>query len=183
MTRARAAGGVLLMVLGAILALNVAWIAGHRRELGPVSSGDVAPGFSVERVDGGGAVALEELRGRVVLLDFWATWCGPCRETLPAIERLHRKYGAEGLEVVSLNRDGPPVDRPALQRFAARYGLSFPIYVDHGQVAGLYKVDSIPHLVLVDRHGLVREEHTGVFRVSALEADLDAEIRALLAEP
>ncbi len=121
----------------------------------------MAPGFVLPELgrDGeltGAMVDLGELRGRVVLLDFWAEWCGPCREALPWLGELQERFGDRGLTVLSVKTDGDDLGRAAKALRATR----FPLVLDEHGVAGRYQVTVIPHMVLVDRDGIVR----GVYR-------------------
>jgi thiol-disulfide isomerase/thioredoxin len=103
--------------------------------------------------------ALEAARGKVVLVDFWASWCGPCRQALPAYEQLRREYAARGFEVIGVN-----VDRRAGDREAALKALhlSYPQVADAaGALAERYDVSGMPASYLLDRHGLVRQVHVG----------------------
>ena len=103
--------------------------------------------------------ALEAQRGKVVLVDFWASWCGPCQQALPAYEALRRQYGEHGFEVIGVDVDEHPRDGEAALR---RLHLSYPQVPDaQGQIAERYAVAGMPALYLVDRHGVVRQVHVG----------------------
>jgi peroxiredoxin len=124
----------------------------------------------------GQRIDLASLRGKVVLVDFWASWCAPCREELPVLERLYQTHRAAGLVVVGVN-----VDQQAsnMSRFLERQPLSFPVVHDgEHAVAGRYEPTTMPSSYLIDRAGVVRHVHRG-FR-AADAAVLDTEIRALL---
>jgi thiol-disulfide isomerase/thioredoxin len=116
-----------------------------------------APTFSAATLDGA-PVTLDGFRGRVVVLDFWATWCPPCRETMPSLEHVHRKWKERGVTVLLVNA-GEPADeiRPWLgRRFTA------PIVLDKGNtIRQLYGVDSLPKLYIVDQAGRLAYAHTG----------------------
>ena len=103
----------------------------------------------------GRTVSLRDLRGRPVLIDFWATWCGPCQRTMPEIERLHRKYGGR-LQVVGINIEGRT---PEVLAFLDKGGYSFRILFDSGNfragTASRYGVKSIPRTFLLDREGRI----------------------------
>ncbi|HWC05598.1 MAG TPA: TlpA disulfide reductase family protein [Methylomirabilota bacterium] len=111
-----------------------------------------AAAFSVTTPDGG-SLALTDLKGKVVLLNFWATWCEPCREEMPALERLSRTYREGGLAVlaVSVDREGAPVVRT----FLKRHGLTFRIGLDPEQtLARLYRVWALPSTIILGRQGV-----------------------------
>jgi peroxiredoxin len=110
----------------------------------------VAPDFNL--LDSQGRpVALSDYRGKLVLLNFWATWCGPCREEMPSMERLHRKFGEQGLAVLAVNQRE---NAAQVNKFMKTQGLNFTTLLDTtGRVAGYYRVYGIPVSYLVDRHG------------------------------
>lgn len=179
-TRSQWAGRLLLGVAAALLAVQVLWLARNLPSLQPVSPGDLAPSFALRAVDEHGAVSprtvrLEDLRGQVVLLDFWATWCKPCLASMPLVERVHQRHHARGLAVLSINLDDPAKARALL---AAQDGTLL-LFADDGTTAERYKVSTIPHLVLIDRLGVVRHVHRGM----ADEAEIDTQVRRLLAPP
>lgn len=179
-TRSRWAGRALLGIAAALLAVQSLWLARNLGSLEPVTSGDRAPPLALRAIDARGAMSpqlarLDHLHGQVVLLDFWATWCGPCVDSLPAIERVHRRYQDQGLMVLSINSDDAHKARALLRSL----GATLPLFADDGTTADRYRVSTIPHLVLVDRHGIIRHVHRGI----ADEAELDQHVRALLAPP
>jgi peroxiredoxin len=124
----------------------------------PVGRGTPAPPFTLDRLDGA-PVDLAALRGRVVLLNFWATWCQPCEEEMPAMERLYGALRDEGLELlaVSIDDEAEPVER-----FQERLGLSFPILLDpEKRVASAYQTFRFPETLLIDRRGVIVERYIG----------------------
>jgi len=101
----------------------------------------------------GRPVRLEDFRGRVVLLNFWATWCVPCRDEMPALETLSRELGPKGLAVVGVNFKE---SKGEIQEFVREHGLGFPMLLDaRGKVAEQYQVRALPVTFLVDRRGMV----------------------------
>ena len=136
-----------------------------------------APDFTL-RALAGPNLKLAEQRGRVVLVNFWATWCGPCREELPQLAKLHDKYRAAGLVLLGVNVDDDP--RKAAE-LATRLGLRFPVLLDTDkQVSRRYDMSAMPATFLIDRDGVVRSIHRG-YR-AGFEQRYDAEIRDLLKE-
>jgi peroxiredoxin len=121
--------------------------------------GDPAPNFQLRDLDGH-LVTFSDLHGKVVLLNFWATWCGPCRVEMPAMEQLYRMFSRKDFEIlaVSIDRQGVAVTRP----FQQEYHLTFPILHDVDYRVGLlYGARSLPMTFLVDRQGVVRHQIFG----------------------
>jgi thiol-disulfide isomerase/thioredoxin len=122
--------------------------------------------------------SLAALRGHVVLLDFWATWCAPCRVSIPKLEALQARYGAQGLSVVGISTEEPADVALFAQRMAMHYGVGAD---PHGATTRAYGVFSLPTLVVIDKAGKVRDVSVGYDPNAS--ASLDATVKALLAEP
>jgi len=142
----------------------------------PVGRGSDAPDFRLPRVPGGEPLALEDLRGRAVLLNFWATWCAPCEAEMPAMQRLNRRLEPEGLTLVAVSVDE---SEEAVERFRQRLGLEFPIVWDpEREVSERYQTYKYPETLLIDREGRVVERYVGPREWDA--PDYEARIRRLL---
>jgi thiol-disulfide isomerase/thioredoxin len=121
---------------------------------------------------------LESLRGRVIYLDFWASWCTPCRQSFPWMQAMKDAYAADGLTLVAVNLDH---DRADAQRFLQQFNPDFEVRFDpQGTLAEEFKVIGMPTSVLLDRHGVVRFTHVG-FK-SAERGLYETQLRELLAE-
>jgi cytochrome c biogenesis protein CcmG/thiol:disulfide interchange protein DsbE len=108
-----------------------------------------------------GLLSIRALRGRPVLLDFWATWCDPCRKEAPIVDAVARKWRDRGLVVLGVSTDAPKEADPG--EFARRQGLTYPIVRDpSGRASGAYAVDALPTLVVVSRSGTVVAVRTGM---------------------
>ena len=143
----------------------------------PVGRGTPAPVFALPRLDTAGDLALADLRGRVVLVNFWATWCQPCEAEMPAMERLYQRLGGSGFELLAISVDEDP---EAVRSFRERLGLSFPILWDpEREVSNRYQTFRFPETLLVGPDGVVVERYVGEKDWSA-EAYVDR-IRRLLA--
>ncbi|HEX7686845.1 MAG TPA: TlpA disulfide reductase family protein, partial [Burkholderiaceae bacterium] len=141
------------------------------------AAGPAAPDFTLRAADGRN-VRLDELRGQVVLVNFWATWCGPCREEMPHLNALYEKYRKSGFVLLGVNIDDNPATAIAT---AGKLAVGFPILLDTDkQVSKLYKLTDMPSTAIIDRDGRLRYVHRG-FR-EGVEADYDQQIRALLKE-
>jgi peroxiredoxin len=136
-----------------------------------------APAFELAGRDGG-RVALADLEGEVVLVNFWATWCGPCREEMPHLEALYQRYSDLGFTLLGVNVEE---DSSGADEFLAGTPVSFPILFDpENEVSRLYNVVAMPSTVLIDRAGNMRFIHHGY--KPGYENDYQSQIRALLRE-
>jgi peroxiredoxin len=139
--------------------------------------GAAAPDFTLRTADGRN-VRLDELRGQVVLVNFWATWCGPCREEMPRLDALYAKYRKSGFVLLGVNIDDDP--RVAMAT-AAKLGVSFPVLLDTDKkVSKLYDLGTMPSTVVIDRDGKLRYTHRG-YR-EGVEGEYDQTVRGLLKE-
>ena len=119
---------------------------------------EAAPDFTLRTLDGPN-LRLEEYRGQVVLINFWASWCGPCRQEMPILDRLHQRYEDTGFAVLGVNVEGE--DAPA-KKIVDKTNVTFPVLIDEGQkVSELYDLEAMPSTVVVDRNGVVRYVHRG----------------------
>ncbi len=129
---------------------------------------------AIERAIEAADFDLARFRGKVVYLDFWASWCGPCARSFPWLAALHARRADEGLVVVAVNLDR---DRAAADRFLQKHPVPFPIVYDpEGALAEAWDIDVMPSSFLVDRDGKTRHDHAG-FRdadVPRIEAEIDA---------
>ena len=136
-----------------------------------------APDFTLKGIDGRN-LRLQEQRGQVVLVNFWATWCGPCRQEMPHLNRLYDKYRASGFTLLAVNIDDDP--RTAIAT-ATKMGLRFPVLLDTDKtVSKRYALGSMPATVLIDRDGKVRFLHRG-YR-EGMELSYEQQIRQLVKE-
>jgi thiol-disulfide isomerase/thioredoxin len=123
-----------------------------------VGAGTLAPEIGIKDLAGRG-VSIASLKGKVVLVDFWASWCAPCRQELPVLEALFKKYHAKGFEIVGVNQDQSSDN---VQRFLSGTPLSFRVVHDSGRaVADRYAPSKMPSSFLIDRRGVVRYVHAG----------------------
>jgi peroxiredoxin len=136
-----------------------------------------APDFTLRGADGRNLRLLEQ-RGQVVLVNFWASWCGPCKQEMPQLNRLYDKYRSAGFVMLGVNIDD---DTRLGTATAARWGVRFPVLLDADKsVSRLYDLGSMPATVLIDRDGRVRYLHRG-YR-EGVEDIYEAQIRELVKE-
>ncbi|HXX67919.1 MAG TPA: TlpA disulfide reductase family protein [Polyangiaceae bacterium] len=143
--------------------------------------GDRAPDFDVTPVTGSRApISLRALRGTVVVVDFWGTYCGPCKQSFPKLEGLRARYAERGLRVLGISEDEAD-DKAKIPSFAATYGAKFAIAWDEDKsIARMYKPETMPSTFVIDRKGIVRYEHVGYH--DGDERELEKEVKDLLAE-
>ena len=140
-----------------------------------VKPGAKARDFTITSLEGG-EVALAQLRGKVVLLNFWATWCAPCREELPRLAHLQAKYQKHGLVVLAVSVDN---ERENIAGFIQEYSVKLQTYGDRDKrVSRLYDPQTMPSSYLIDRNGTLRFVHNG-YSESELKR-IEAEINQLL---
>ena len=142
-----------------------------------VEVGQPPPALTLTRISGTEEVTLEGLAGHVVVLDFWATWCGPCRAVAPYLDAMYRRQRARGLSVVGLS----PEPDALIREFLATRPVDYTIARDVGQTVRTYGVRGIPTIVVLDRAGQVRDVMVGVDGASL--GRLDRLVEQLLAEP
>ena len=123
--------------------------------------------------------SLPNTSGKVVLVDFWASWCGPCKASFPVLNRLQEKYAAKGLVIIGVGVDD---DAAKYKEFATKMGAKFSLAHDSAhKAAAFFNPPSMPTSYITDRKGVIRHVHTG-FRGAKTEAEYVTEIEALLAE-
>jgi len=169
----------IIVVCGA-LAWSIVGVSG-----GP-QVGAPAPPIEVETL-AGGTFSLDEQKGRVVVLDFWATWCPPCIKSLPALERLHQRFADDpSVVIASVNTDAMPDRAAALQKWMSRRTFTFPVLLETRAktLSNAYRVQSIPTMVVVGRSGVVHDVHVGLpaNTVEGIEAHVLEQIEEALAE-
>ena len=129
--------------------------------------GSVAPQFEVATSDR--TIRLDDYAGKIVYLDFWASWCGPCKQSFPWMNEMQGKYGAKGLQIIGINLDAKREDG---QRFLARTAASFTIGFDPaGRLARLYAVKGMPSSVLIGRDGKITLIHVGFDPAARVELE------------
>ena len=141
----------------------------------------MAPAFAVTTLDGK-HVSLDDLTGKVVLIDFWATWCGPCREALPHLRRIAQKFSEEPLVVLSISLDK---DEQKWKDFVGHNQMTWLQYRDggwDGQIARLFQVQAIPHTFTIDADGVLQDEHIGDESIEGKLKKLCAQARQVQAQ-
>jgi peroxiredoxin len=128
-----------------------------------------AADFDLEATDGR-RYRLSDLKGKIVLVNFWATWCGPCVGEMPLLATTYEKYKAQGLEILAVSAD-EATDRGLVKQFAEGHGLRFPVLYDEG-VAKRYGVDGYPVTVFIDRQGNIRYQESGAFEASGRRLEI-----------
>jgi thiol-disulfide isomerase/thioredoxin len=182
-TRDLNSGGVLL--LGLLIATAVACSGGSSpadtegqsaAETQGAADSDMAPAFSLADLDGT-MVSLDDSRGKVRLIDFWATWCAPCREEIPMLNELHAAYAGEGLEILAIS----DVDEDAeiVKPFVEEHGVEYRNLIGNADVSSEYKVYGLPTAFLVDGEGRIVKTFFG----PKPKKPLESQIRELLELP
>lgn len=185
-TTDRAAASTLGPVLAGALVVALALLGAGRElhqgitrweRLGPLPPGGPTPAFEVLTLDGG-RFGPADLRGKVSVLTFWATWCGACQSELGDLEELQHEYGGREVQFLAINHEGgglSPLEAAARVRgFARARGMTLPTALDDGQAARSFRVGPIPHTLVVGRDGVVRHVHQGRVTSETLREEIDA---------
>jgi thiol-disulfide isomerase/thioredoxin len=141
------------------------------------ASASLAPSFSLPS-RAGDTVSLDQLKGKVVMLNFWASWCGPCRQEMPLLDQMHKRYSSLGFTLIGVNVEANTKDA---ERWLKDTPVSFPVLFDRdSKVSKLYDVSAMPSTVFIDRKGNLRYLHRGY--KAGDESEYLNQIRALLKE-
>ncbi len=170
-----------LLSSGMVLLAGAAWLvlsavlfrpSGGESAAAAPKEGFTAPDFTLQDLNGQ-TYTLSELRGRPVLLNFWATWCPPCRAEMPAIGRVYEDYRAQGFLVLAVTADDTPADAA---RFAEEYALPFPVLVDSSaEAARAYNINSLPTSFFIAPDGVIRQVVIGgPMAEASIRASVDA---------
>lgn len=141
------------------------------------ASASLAPTFALPS-RGGDTVALDKLKGQVVMINFWASWCGPCRTEMPLLDQMYKRYSSLGFTLLGVNVESDTKDA---EKLLQQVPVSFPVLFDkENKVSKLYEVNAMPSTVFIDRKGNVRYLHRGY--KNGDEGEYLNQIRALLKE-
>lgn len=132
----------------------------------------IAPNFTLQDMNGN-SVSLSDYRGKVVLLEFWATWCPPCRAAIPGLETLYKKYKDKGLVILAVSMDNSS-DWEFVKSFIKDYRMTYPVLKGTEEVSALFHVRAIPLLLVLDKKGSIVKQHVGFVYEDALEKDVQA---------
>jgi thiol-disulfide isomerase/thioredoxin len=145
----------------------------------PKLQGKPAPGFTLVDLDGK-KVSLADYKGKPVLVNFWATWCGPCKEEMPWLEEFHQKYAADGLVILGVASDEAP--KTMIVSTTKKLGVTYPVLLTDGKVESLYGgIDYMPESFYVDRSGKVTMETAGITDGQGGKDQIEANLKKLVA--
>jgi peroxiredoxin len=135
-----------------------------------------APDFAANSVNGKGRAAVKASSGKVLIVDFWATWCEPCKKSFPKLQELFVKYKASGMDLIAVSEDD---ENSGIPDFGNTFGAKFPLVWDDGKsIAAKWKPGSMPSTFIVDKKGIVRFVHSGYH--DGEEAEIEKEVKSLL---
>lgn len=170
---------LLLVIVGGVLFLGCSKSGDSSNSKGGQGSelrseGKMAPDFELTALDGK-TVKLSELKGQVVLLDFWATWCPPCKASLPHLMELQTKYGDKGVTIIGMSLDNSPAE---LEMFLKRNPLNYTVISCPDRVKMEYRVTSIPRMFVLDRQGQIVADFLGFSE--QVGGDIEKAVKAAL---
>jgi len=148
---------ILVALLTALwIGLSSYLIPGSTQQSAIAHRGFLAPDFALKSLDGE-TVRLSEFRGKAIILNFWASWCPPCREEMPALQRVSQAYQSRGVEVIAVNVTSEDV-LSSVQEFIQSSGVTFTVLLDEqGEVQSVYRTSGLPTTVFIDQEGIIRD--------------------------
>lgn len=153
---------ILCVLLGALIFAVYSSFAKDNKE---IKIGTQAPNFSLEQLNTK-PLKLSDLKGKGVVLNFWGSWCEPCKAEFPELEKQYQRFQSEGIEVVGVNISETPL---AIQQFVDQYHVSFPILMDRqSEITRLYQIGPIPTTFFIDKDGIVKEQVIGQMNESII---------------
>jgi peroxiredoxin len=160
-------------ILGVLLvALVFAIYSSLEKDPNAVKVGRMAPNFSLEQLNGS-PITLSDLRGKGVVLNFWGTWCVPCKQEMPALQKQYEAYKDKGIAIIGVNISESPI---TIEPFLKQHGINFPILLDRkSEITKLYRIGPIPTTFFIDAEGKVKEIFIGQMNESII-ADKVAKI-------
>jgi peroxiredoxin len=165
-------GIVVLMLSGIVdiapsVAIGRAQENNNQVEIG-LKEGNKAPDFQLSTLDGT-EMKLSDLQGKVVFLNFWATWCPPCKEELPHMQKFYQEKGNNEVEILAVNLTTAERNSNGLEKFVKDYGLTFPVLLDNkGEIGKTYQAYTIPTSYLIDKEGIIRKKLIGPMDVKMM---------------
>jgi cytochrome c biogenesis protein CcmG, thiol:disulfide interchange protein DsbE len=164
---------ILILVAGLLV---LAWLGLRRHSVHPTGALRNAPDFVLTNLSGQ-HFRLSDYRGKVVVLDFWATWCDPCKQEIPHFIEMQNKYASQGLQVLGVSMDD---DEPPVRQFQQQFKMNYPVALGNAKLADQYGgILGLPITFVIDRNGRITARHIGATDASVIEA----EIQSLLAQP
>ncbi len=166
---------VFLVIIGIAIGAFFFW---QSRKTPPVEAGTVAPDFTLPLMNGGN-VSLSDYRGKVVLLNIWATWCNPCREEMPSMNQFYQNMKGKPFEILAASIDTR--GSTDVEPFVKQLGLTFPVLLDSNkQVNGMYQATGVPESFIIDKNGIVRDHILGPVNWTSSQAPENQLIQHLL---
>jgi thiol-disulfide isomerase/thioredoxin len=165
---------ILILILFLIVSIS-SCNRGKEAEIVFPTIGNIAPELTVKDLNGK-TVSLSDYRGKVILLEFWATWCPPCVELIPVLEELYNKYKTKGFVILSIASEDEGEE--AVKTFVKEIGLTYPVFIANGDTIRNYGISGIPISFLIDKDGRIVNKHVGY--TPDIKQELLTEIKQLL---
>jgi thiol-disulfide isomerase/thioredoxin len=141
--------------------------------------GSVAPDISLPLLSSKTKIKISEQKGKVVVLDFWATWCAPCKRTWPHLQTLHEHFPKEKVAIFAVDQDSISEDQSAsernelVQEFVKKNNYTVPVLMDFGQAQKAYGVNKLPSYIVIDAQGFISKTNSGIYFESTLRSDIE----------